>query len=324
MNILIYIGKRLLTIAFSMIVVIIITYCLMYAAPGNFFDIQRFQMSGTVGSFGSTVSQKDIEMLRKSFEQRYGVDQPLWKQIIVYLGNAVRFKFGPSFTNASMTIEELVAQKFPITLTLGLMSIGLALLIGIPLGIWAALKRNTWADYTATFFAMIGQTVPAYVMGVFLVMLFSIILHWLPTSGWDNWKSAILPVVTLALGPTAVIARLTRISLLDTLSQDYIRTAYAKGGTSQVVIIKHALRNSLIPVTTVLGPSLGNILAGTAIYIENQFRVPGIGRLFVEALGKRDYPLIITNAFILAFVIMFLNLIVDLIYAMLDPRIKLK
>ena len=325
MDVLKYIGKRLVAILFSVVIVIIITYCLMYAAPGNFFDINRFQMGARSGAQGgAAVNQKQIEILRKQFEARYGLDQPLWKQIYTYFINAIQFKFGPSFYNPSTNIEDLIAEKFPRTLGLGLMSVGLALLIGIPLGIAAALKRNTWIDYTSTFIAMIGQTIPAYVMGIFLVILFAVNLQWLPTSGWEGVRSWILPVVTLSLGPMCVIARFTRTSLLDTLGQDYIRTAHAKGGTNVQVITKHALHNSMIPVATVVGPSLANILAGSAVYIENQFRVPGVGQLFINALSWRDYPLIVTNTFILALFIMIMNLIVDLVYALLDPRIKLK
>lgn len=315
-----YLGKRLLTIAFSIVVLTIITYCLMYAAPGNFFDIQRYQTAAG----GTNLSKEQIEILRRGFEKKYGLDQPLWKQILMYLWDAVRFKFGPSFSNPSMTIEEQIKEKFPVTLTLGLFGMGLAILVGIPLGILAALKRNTWLDYTATFLAMIGQVIPAYVVAVLLIILFAVTLGWLPTSGWGTFRQMILPVVAVALGPMAVIARFMRVSLLDTLNQDYIRTAYAKGGTDRAVILRHALRNSLIPIVTIIGPTLAGILAGSAVWIEQVFRVPGIGQLFVTAAGYRDYPLLVTSTFILALSVMVMNLLVDLVYALLDPRIKLE
>lgn len=321
MHILKYIGKRLVTIFISIIVITIITYYLMHLAPGNFFDITRFQ---NVSSSSSSLSQENVEVLRRGFEKKYGLDQPIWRQIITYLSGAFRFKFGPAFSNPTMNIEDLIKQKFPVTLTLGVLSIMLAILVGIPLGIISALKRNTWMDYTATFLAMIGQVIPSYVIAVLLVVLFSVILGWLPTSGWGTPRQMVLPVIALALGPMAIIARFMRVSLLDTLNQDYIRTAYAKGGTDRVVILKHALRNSLIPIVTVIGPQLAYILAGSAVFIENIFRVPGIGQLFIDAAGYRDYPLMVTSTFVLALTIMFMNLIVDIIYAVLDPRIKLE
>ncbi|HEX3043206.1 MAG TPA: ABC transporter permease [Bacillota bacterium] len=315
-----YISKRLVTIVLSIVVITIITYCLMYAAPGNFFDIQRFQSM----SISSNLTQENAELLRRSFEKKYGLDQPLWRQILTYLEGAVQFKFGPSFSNPDRNIEDLVKEKYPVTLTLGLLAVFLAILFGIPLGILAALKRNTWLDYGATFTAMIGQVIPSYVIAVLFVVLFSVFLGWLPTSGWGSFNQMILPVIALALGPMAVIARFMRVSLLDTLNQDYIRTAYAKGGTDRTVIMKHALRNSLIPIVTVIGPTLAFILAGSAVFIENIFRVPGIGQLFIEAAGKRDYPLLVTSTFVLALTIMLMNLLVDIVYAILDPRIKLE
>lgn len=321
MHILKYIGKRLVTIFISIVVITIITYYLMHLAPGNFFDITRFQ---NVSSSSSSLSQENVEVLRRGFEKKYGLDQPIWRQIITYLSGAFRFKFGPAFSNPTMNIEDLIKQKFPVTLTLGILSMMLAILVGIPLGIISALKRNTWMDYTATFLAMIGQVIPSYVIAVLLVVLFSVILGWLPTSGWGSLRQMVLPVIALALGPMAIIARFMRVSLLDTLNQDYIRTAYAKGGTDRVVILKHALRNSLIPIVTVIGPQLAYILAGSAVFIENIFRVPGIGQLFIDAAGYRDYPLMVTSTFVLALTIMFMNLIVDIIYAVLDPRIKLE
>lgn len=316
-----YIGKRLVTIAFSIVIITIITYCLMYLAPGNFFDISRFQ---NLAASQSSMTQENLEMLRRGFEKKYGLDQPLWRQILTYLEGAVMFKFGPAFSNPTTNIEDLIKEKFPITLTLGLLGMGLALLVGIPLGILSALKRNTWLDYSATFIAMIGQVIPAYVVAVLLVVIFSVGLGWLPTSGWGTAKQMILPVISVALGPMAFIARFMRVSLLDTLNQDYIRTAYAKGGTDRAIIMKHALRNSLIPIVTVVGPHLAAILAGSAVFVENVFRVPGIGQLFVNAAGFRDYPLLVTSTFVLALAVMLINLLVDIIYAILDPRIKLQ
>jgi peptide/nickel transport system permease protein len=307
-----------------LVIIVIITFVLMHAAPGNFFDIQRFQSQSNVSTYGSHITQAEIEKLRQGFEKKYGLDQPLWKQIAEYLWEAVHFKFGPAFSNPSTNIEDLIKQKFPITLALGCMAMVIAIAVGIPLGVIAALRRNTVLDYAATFTAMIGQVIPAYVIAVFFVLLFSISMHWFPTSGWGKLKQMVLPVMAVALGPMGVIARFTRVSLLDTLSQDYVRTARAKGGREGTVIVKHALRNSLIPIVTVIGPNLAYILAGSAVFIEAYFRVPGIGQLFVNAATWRDYPLIVTSTLVLSLTIMVLNLIVDLAYALLDPRIKLE
>ena len=315
-----YVARRLATIALSISVLIVITYCLMYAAPGNFFDIQRYQTAAGA----SNLTKEQVEIIRRGFERKYGLDQPLWKQVLVYLKDAARFRFGPSFSNPGVTIEEQIARAFPVTLSLGLLGMALAIALGIPLGIVAALRRNTWIDYGSTVLAMSGQIVPSYVVAVLLIVLFSVTLRWLPTSGWGTARHMVLPVIAVALGPMGVIARFTRISLLDALNQDYVRTAYAKGGTERAVVIGHALRNSLIPIVTVVGPNLAGILAGSAVWIEQIFRVPGVGQLFVTAAGLRDYPLLVTSTFVLALSVMLVNLVVDITYALLDPRIRLE
>ncbi|MCS7201968.1 MAG: ABC transporter permease [Dictyoglomus sp.] len=318
MGLLKYILKRLVTIFISLVVVIVITYILMYLAPGEFFNINAF--SASAGKV-STLTPEQLQILIKGFEEKYGLNVPLWKQILNYLGDAFRFKFGPSFSNPNEPIEVQIARRFPVTFTLAILSIALALIIGIPLGVISALKRNTWIDYTTTFVAMIGSMFPAYLIGVILVIIFSIYLKVLPTSGWETPKQMILPVVTVALAPLATIARFMRSSLLDVLNQDYVRTAYAKGGTERAVIIRHALRNSMIPIVTIIGPQLAILFTGT-VWIENLFRVPGLGQLFVNAAAQRDYPLLVTSTFILSLSVMFMNLLVDIIYAFLDPRIK--
>lgn len=318
MGLLRYILRRLVTISVSIVVVIIITYILMYLAPGEFFNINAF--SASAGKV-STLTPEQLQILIKGFEEKYGLNVPLWKQILNYLDDAFRFKFGPSFSNPNEPIEVQIARRFPVTFTLAVLAMTLAVLLGIPLGVLAALKRNTWVDYTTMFFSMIGSIIPAYLIGVIMVIIFSVYLRILPTSGWETPKQMIMPVITVALGPMAVIARFMRASLLDVLNQDYIRTAYAKGGKERVVIMKHALRNSLIPIVTIVGPQLAFLFTGT-VWIENLFRVPGLGQLFVNAASQRDYPLLVTSTFILALSVMLMNLLVDVIYAFLDPRIK--
>ena len=319
MGIIKYLARRVFTIIISLIIIVIITYVLMFLAPGNFFDINRFQNAA-----GSTsLSNKQILILQKNFEKKYGLDQPLYKQIAIYLADASRFKFGPSFANPSRTIEDMIKEKFPVTFTLTFLSICLAIVVGIPLGVAAALKRNTVIDYTAMTISMVGQVVPPFVIAVVFVYIFSINFNLLPTSGWDGPRCMILPVVVLSLMSIPSIARFMRSSLLDTLRQDYIRTAYAKGGTDRAVIIGHALKNSLIPIVTILGPQIAFLLVG-AVWIEVLFRIPGMGQLFVNAAMQRDYPLLITSTYILALMVMAMNFIVDIVYALLDPRIKLE
>jgi peptide/nickel transport system permease protein len=320
MGILKFIGTRIITIIISTVIVIIITNVLMHLAPGDFFDFQRFFQTSTERS---AMNAENQTMLRKKFEEKYGLDKPVWVQVLNYLKDAAVFKFGPSFSNPSRNIEDLIAERFPVTLTLTLLSIAIAIVVGIPLGIIAALKKNTWIDYLAMSISMIGQVIPAYVFAVLLVLIFSIFVYWLPTSGWDGPRYMVLPAITLALGPISGIARYMRSSLIEILDRDYIRTAYAKGGTERKVILGHALKNSLIPIVTVLGPQMAFLLVGT-VWIEVLFRIPGMGQLFVNAATQRDNPLLITSTFILALTVMVMNLIVDIIYAVLDPRIKLQ
>ncbi|NLG17920.1 MAG: ABC transporter permease [Fibrobacter sp.] len=313
-----YIAKRLVTILLSIMVIVSITYVLMYAAPGNFFDIQRFSTSAQ----STALTFEQVKQLQDSFEEKYGLNEPLWKQIAMYLGRALQFKFGESFSMPTVKIETLIAQKFPVTFLLTIFSIAVAVLIGIPLGIIAALRRNTWIDYTAMTVSMVGQVIPSFVVGVVLVMVFCVYLNVLPTGGLSGPLNWIMPVMALSLGPMAGIARYTRSSLLEVLNHDYIRTAYAKGGTDGAVIAGHALKNSLTPIVTVLGPQIAYLLTGT-VWIENMFRIPGLGQLFVNAAATRDYPLLVTSTFILALTVMLMNLIVDVVYSLLDPRIKL-
>jgi peptide/nickel transport system permease protein len=314
-----YIGKRLVTILVSLIAIIIITYTLMWLAPGDFFDINRFQAAAG----GTVLTSEQVTAMRDGFEAKYGLDQPLWKQIGRYLLDAFRFKFGPAFSSPMRNIEDLIAIKFPVTLALTLLSMMLAIAVGIPLGILAAIRRNSWVDYSAMFFSMLGQVIPSYVAAIVLVLGFCVWLPWFPTSGWLSPWHMVLPVIAIALTPMASIARYMRASLTDILNQDYVRTAYAKGGKDRTVITVHALRNSLIPLVTVLGPQIAFMMTGT-VWVEQMFRIPGMGQLFVNAAGARDFPLLVTSTFVLAMTVMIMNLVVDVLYAFLDPRIKIQ
>jgi peptide/nickel transport system permease protein len=261
------------------------------------------------------------------FEERYGLNKPLYQQIWTYVTKAVTFQFGPSFQNPTVLIEDMVAERLPRTLTIVFLGIGLALLVGIPLGVVAGFRRNTWIDYVVTGFSMIGQVVPVYVLAIILILVFAgQVWNILPGGGWSTPpkpSQLVLPVLTLALGPIASIARFTRNQTAETLSQEFIRTARSKGVPERFVIMRHTLRNSLIPVVTVTAPTIAYALVGS-VWIENIFRIPGIGQLFASALGARDYPLMITSTVVLALGVMLSSLAADIIYSMLDPRIKLE
>ena len=323
-NFLIFLVKRLIMMAISLVVIIAISYTLLAKAPGNFMDAQRaMSVMSTMANPNSQAYQEQ----QKLFEERYGLDKPLYVQIWTYTKHAVTFNFGPSFQNPTVLIQDMVRERLPRTLTVVLLGIGLALLVGIPLGVIAGFRRNTWIDYVVTGFSMIGQVVPVYVLAVVLILVFAgKVWNILPNGGWrtpfPTPRQLVLPVLTLALGPIAGIARFTRNQVAETLSQEFIRTARAKGVPESGVILRHALRNSLIPVVTTTAPQIAFALVGS-VWIENIFRIPGIGQLFATGLAARDYPIVITSAVVLALGVMVANLLADLTYSLLDPRIKL-
>jgi peptide/nickel transport system permease protein len=323
-NIFLFLAKRFAMMALSLVVIVSISYTLLRYAPGNYLDTQRaYQVMSTQINQNSEA----YRIQRALFEERYGLDKPLYMQIWTYLVKATTFKFGPSFQTPSVLIETMVRERLPRTLTIVLLGIGLALLVGIPLGVIAGFRRNTWIDYIVTGFSMVGQVVPVYVLAIILILVFAgRVWNILPGGGWTTpWpkpQELILPVLTLALGPIAGIARFTRNQVAETMSQEFIRTARSKGVPEQLVILRHALRNSLIPVVTTTAPQIAYALVG-AVWIESIFRIPGIGQLFSNALAARDYPLMITSIVILALGVMLANLLADILYSVLDPRIKL-
>jgi len=324
MNLLLFLVKRFAMMAASLVVIIAISYTLLAKAPGNFMDVQRaMSVMSTMSNSNSAAYQQQKAL----FEERYGLDKPLYVQIWTYTKNAVTFNFGPSFQNPSVLIQDMVRERLPRTLTIVLLGIALALLIGIPLGVIAGFRRNTWIDYVVTGISMVGSVIPPYVLAVVLILVFAgQVWHILPNGGWSTPspkpQQLILPVIALALRPIASIARFTRNQVAETMSQEFIRTARSKGVPERLVILNHALRNSLIPVVTTTAPQIAYALVG-AVWIEKIFRIPGIGELFATGLGARDYPLVITSAVVLALGVMLANLLADITYSILDPRIKL-
>jgi peptide/nickel transport system permease protein len=320
MNVVRFFAKRLASIAVSVVAVVAITFYLMHAAPGTFMEMQQVREAMAMVDSKGRAAQRQYEL---DFQRRYALDKPVHVQIGIFLKNAMTFDFGPSFNNPNIPIERLMPGKFWITLQIVLIGLILALLAGIPMGIVAALRKNTAWDYSLMGFSMLGQVIPSFVIAVGLIVVFAVMLGWVPTSGWGACAHYILPSLALGAAPVATVARFIRSSILETLEQDYIRTAYAKGLRETQVVLTHALRNSLIPLVTVMGPQFSFMLLGSVL-VEQIFRIPGLGSLFVTAAQQRDYPLLVTATLIFAIAIMLVNLAVDVIYALLDPRIKLE
>lgn len=285
-----------------------VTFALMHAAPGSPWDA------------ASGGGRQMDERLRASFDRRYGLDQPLPVQYLRYLGNAVRLDFGDSYSRRGSSVAEVIGEGFPYSARIGVFALVLAVAIGLPVGVLAALKHNTWLDYGSLLLTTVGYTVPDFVIAIFLIVLFAVRLDWLPVL-FTDWRSYVLPSLALGLGSAAFIARLTRASVLETIGADHVRTARAKGLRARGVIGRHVLRNALIPVITVLGPALAGLITGTII-IERVFGVPGMGYLFIDSITSRDYPVIMGTTLFYAFFVVLGNLAVDIGYGLADPRVR--
>jgi oligopeptide transport system permease protein len=289
----------------GLFVVAFITFALMHMVPGGPWDRQK---------------ELDPQVI-ENLNAKYGLDKPFFVQFGTYIWNALHGDLGVSYQYQDRSVTNILMQGFPITATLGITAFALAILIGLPLGMIAALKQNSIVDYISVAFATIFASIPNFVLGIFLVVIFSVQLHWLPTGGWGSIKQIILPAFALAALPSAYIARISRASVLDVVRQDYIRTARAKGLAEHVVLARHVLRNALIPVVTVAGPELAGLITGSFI-IESLFSIPGIGRLFVQGVYQRDYGLIMGTVLFYAFAVALVNLAVDILYGAIDPRIR--
>ncbi len=302
-----YLLKRISAAFLTIFVAAIITFFIMNLVPGDPFVGEK------------APSQQVLEALRA----KYGLDQPLIVQFKNYMVNLLQGDFGVSYKlQKNRAIADIIAESFPISAKIGAMGIAVAILFGIPLGCIAALKRNKIADNIIRVFSTLGISMPGFVVATTTMILFSVKLKWLPTSGLSTPSNYILPVFALSLYPMCYMARLMRSSMLEAFSQDYIRTARAKGMTYFVITFKHALRNSLIPVITYLGPLIGYVLTGSFV-VEQVFNIPGLGRYFVKAISARDYMMIMGTTIFLAAFIIFMNLVCDLLYKLVDPRIKL-
>jgi oligopeptide transport system permease protein len=301
-----YILQRLIAMIVTLFLIATITFFLMHAVPG--------------GPFAS--EQKVPPEVKKALEDKYHLNDPLIKQYADYLSGLIRFDLGPSFKFKGVTVNSLIKRGFLVSGKLGIFSIMAILGIGIPLGVIAALKHNKWQDAGVRFVATIGITVPSFVVATIFLYIFALKLRILPSYGIDTWKGYILPVLALAGYSISFVARLTRSSLLEVFRQDYMRTARAKGLSEGKILIKHGLKNALIPIVTVLGPLIAGLLTGSFV-IESIFAIPGMGGYFVNAISNRDYTVIMGITVFYAAFLLIMIFIVDLIYGLLDPRIKL-
>jgi len=328
-----YLIRRLLWLIPVLLTVSVVTFFLMHMAPG--------------GPWDRDLSARQVDATtQKLLNEYYGLNKPLWRQFIAYTFGDVNGEgkficglvcgnMGPSYRQRGMTIQDLLfdppkgkpfwESRFGYSARLGLLAVAIAVIIGLPVGIISALKQNTWMDYLSLFIATVGISVPNFVIAIFLIIIFASWLHLIPIvpKSWAQANAWILPGVVLGFNTLARTARLTRATMLDVMRQDYIRTARAKGLVERLVIIRHMLRNALIPVITILGPALAALVTGSFI-IETMFGFPGMGRQFVQSISQRDYSMIMGTTVFYAMLVALANMSVDFVYVLLDPRIRLE
>lgn len=301
-----YTLNRFVSMLVVLLVIITATFILMHSIPGGPFTAER--------------ALPDAVM--RNINERYHLNDPLWKQYIDYLGNIGKGDLGPSFKYENRTVNDIIAEGFPVSAQLGGITVLIALSIGIPAGVIAALYQNRWPDYATMFLATIGISVPNFILATLFIYVFALKFELLPAAMWEGVEYMILPACSLAGLSTAFIARLVRSTMLEVMGQDFIRTARAKGLSEFLIVYRHALKNALIPVVTYLGPQIAMIFTGSFV-IETIFAVPGLGRHFVTSIYNRDYTVILGITVFYSTLLVFLNFLVDLAYMLLDPRIKL-
>lgn len=282
-----------------------ITFLLVRIVPGGPFDAEKNLPPEIVANI----------------KAKYHLDRPVPEQYFLYMGRLIRGDLGVSYKYVNRTVNDILCDAFPVSLELGVLGLTIAIAIGVPLGTLAAVRRGTGTDWLAIFISTAGVSVPGFVIGACLIFVFGIWLKVLPVALWENWRNVILPAFTLAVSPTAYLARLTRASVLDVLQRDWVRTARSKGLSERNTIVKHVLRNALVPVATVLGPLTAIVITGSFV-VEYIYAVPGMGRFFITAVTNRDYDLIIGTTLIFAVLLIIANTVVDIVYQILDPRIQ--
>jgi oligopeptide transport system permease protein len=306
-----FIIRRFLGIFPTLLIIISISFFLIRLAPGGPFSTEKAIPKPVLANI----------------EAKFHMDEPLVMQYGRYIFDVLRGDLGPSFRYADHDVNYFIANSFPISIFLGGISIVVALILGISTGIISALRQNTWLDYASMGIAVIGISIPLFVVGPIMMYIFAMKLHWLPTSGWitgrNGYVTLIMPVATLCLPFYAYFARISRASIIEVLRSDYIRTARAKGLSGPVIVVKHVLKGAMLPVVSFLGPALAGILTGSVV-IEQIFRIPGLGKFFVQSAFNRDYTIIMGTVIVYAVMLVVLNFIVDIVYSYLDPRIAYK
>ncbi len=303
-----YIFKRLLVAIPTLLALIVISFLMMHAAPGGPFTQEK---------------QLPPQVLA-NLNAKYGLDQPIWVQMGRYVwGVVVHFDFGPSFVYKDRTVNEIIAQGFPVTLSYGITAFILAVSVGVTLGVLAAVFQNSWLDHVAVGISIGAQVLPNFVMAPILVLIFTLWLGWLPGGGWEggDWRHQVMPVIAMATAYMASIARITRSSMLEVLTLNHIRTARAKGLPTHMVILRHALKPALIPVLSYLGPTFVSMITGSVV-IDMFFSTGGIGKFFVDAALNRDYALMMGVTLLVGVLTIVFNLLVDVLYAWIDPKIR--
>ncbi|MBS9721318.1 oligopeptide ABC transporter permease OppB [Tianweitania sp. BSSL-BM11] len=300
-----YVLRRLLGAVPTMFVIVTIAFFMIRLAPGGPFDLER----------------PLDPLIMQNLERAYNFDKPLWQQYFIYLGNLAQGDLGPSFTRRDFSVVDLFRVGLPVSIQIGSLSMLIALVFGTLLGALAALRQNSWVDYMVVGTATFGITIPTFVIAPLLSLLFGVLMGWLPAGGWGTWKHMILPVVTLSLPQIAVVARLTRGATIEALRSNHVRTARAYGLPTRIVVGVHALRAAMLPVVSYLGPAAASLLTGSVV-VETIFGIPGIGRYFVQGALGRDYTLVMGTVVVIALFVIVFNLIVDILYAWLDPRVR--
>jgi ABC-type dipeptide/oligopeptide/nickel transport system permease component len=304
-----YILGRLIGIVGVLIGVSLITFLFMHAVPGGPFDVNQRQEIPLP------------EHIRTTLMEKYNLDKPLYQQYLSYVANVLRWDWGVSFRFGE-PVTAFIARSWPVTIQLGLVTMAVSLVIGVTLGLLAAVRPNSWLDYLTSFAVVTNLVMPTFVVAVLMIVVFSVQLGWLPTGGWGMPRQMIMPVLAYALGPSATIARFVRSSMVEALRADYVRTAHAKGLPPRMVLLRHAAKNALIPLLTVVGPLVAWMVTGS-FFIETIFRIPGIGNQITLGIYNRDYPVIMALSILWSTVIAVAYLVTDLLYVLVDPRVRL-
>lgn len=304
-----YLLTRLAGFIGVLMAVSLVTFFLMHAVPGGPFD-----------AIAVANSQMIPDEIKEQLNIKYGLDKPLIEQYVRFMLNAVRLDFGYSFTSTGRTVIQIIQEQWPYSIQLGLLTLAFSSIVGLGLGLGAAIKRGTWLDFLGTGVSVFCLVMPSFVFAVLLQFIFSIKLGWLPTGGWDSPKQWIMPVLANSLGPVLILQRFTRASMIDVMQSNYVRTARAKGMTEQRVMLVHVFKNALTPVVTVAGPMAAGLVVGS-FFIESIFRIPGVGSYWVTAIQSRDYPMIMASTMLWTALITVTYLITDIVYALIDPRV---